>query len=85
MTAAWFEREWLPNAGKAIAGGAVAKCGNPPEPEYWRELINDEYPGSVYARGGADEGKQWSDLTSEVQKLCIEKLPGWLRATGRAA
>ena len=38
-----------------------------PEPNGWRAWINDNAPESVYARGGAREGEQWSALDRTTQ------------------
>jgi hypothetical protein len=38
-----------------------------PEPNGWRAWINDNAPDSVYARGGAREGEQWSALDRTTQ------------------
>lgn len=38
-----------------------------PEPNGWRAWINDNAPDSVYARGGAREGEQWSNLDRATQ------------------
>lgn len=37
------------------------------EPNGWRAWINDNAPDSVYARGGAREGEQWSGLDRTTQ------------------
>jgi hypothetical protein len=38
-----------------------------PEPNGWRAWVNDNAPDSVYARGGAREGEQWSALDRTTQ------------------
>ncbi len=38
-----------------------------PEPNGWRAWINENAPDSVYARGGAREGEQWSALDRTTQ------------------
>jgi hypothetical protein len=38
-----------------------------PEPNGWRAWMNDNAPDSVYARGGAREGEQWSALDRTTQ------------------
>lgn len=38
-----------------------------PEPNGWRAWVNENAPDSVYARGGAREGEQWSALDRTTQ------------------
>ena len=38
-----------------------------PEPNGWRNWINENAPDSVYARGGTREGEQWSALDRTTQ------------------
>lgn len=70
---AWLEREWLPrarprlavnpSAGLGVTGGGVA------EPEGWRSWLEDNAPGSIYAKGGAEEGREWRELDRTTQNF----------------
>lgn len=78
------------SAANAAAGRAPA-LAIPPEPHYWREFMNDEYPSGKYSRGGEEEGIQWRELPRYARELVwINDAPSaafarWLRATGRSA
>ena len=44
-----------------------------PEPNGWRAWINENASDSVYARGGAREGEQWSALDRTTQDWLIKQ------------
>jgi hypothetical protein len=54
-----------------------------PEPEYWRELVNEEFPESPYARDRDREGTAWEDLPAHVRRHLLASLPPWLAKTNR--
>jgi hypothetical protein len=85
LTLYFFENNWLPKSGGPALSATAPIAHIPAEPEYWRELLNDEFPQSVYSRGGAEEGRPWAELPRHVRDLVLTNLPRWLRATGRSA
>jgi hypothetical protein len=54
-----------PTMGQQAPSGSIST--SLPEPNGWRAWINDNAPDSVYARGGAREGEQWSALDRTTQ------------------
>jgi len=54
-----------PTMGQQTPSGSIST--SLPEPNGWRAWINDNAPDSVYARGGAREGEQWSALDRTTQ------------------
>jgi hypothetical protein len=54
-----------PTMGQQTPSGSIST--SLPEPNCWRAWINDNAPDSVYARGGAREGEQWSALDRTTQ------------------
>ena len=54
-----------PTMGQQMPSGSIST--SLPEPNGWRAWINDNAPDSVYARGGAREGEQWSALDRTTQ------------------
>ena len=56
---------------KASNGGAVES-----EPAGWREWVNENRPDACYAKGGADEGKPWSDLDQTVRSYIRTSMKG---------
>lgn len=81
----FFEEKWLPKEGGPTLTATAKIAKIPGEPEYWRELLNEEYPDSVYSRGGEKEGTAWKDLPAYVRDLVLSNLGRWLKQTGRAA
>lgn len=71
LSLAFFETSWLPKAGgpSLSATAPIAKISA--EPEYWREFLNEEFPTSVYSRGGEKEGTPWTDLPRHVRDLVL--------------
>ena len=45
-----------------------------PEPEGWRDFINETAPGTLYARGGDQEGAQWASIEAAHRRYIIEQL-----------
>jgi hypothetical protein len=45
-----------------------------PEPLGWRDWINEETPGTKYARDGECEGTPWHDLPAEYRRYLISQL-----------
>ena len=85
LTLKFFEEEWLPRAGGSCLSETAPIDRIPDEPDLWREMVNDEFPTSDYARGGPQEGAQWANLAADVRRHFLATLPGWLRRTGRSA
>jgi hypothetical protein len=54
-----------PTMGQQAPSGSIST--SLPEPNGWRAWVNDNAPDSVYARGGAREGEQWSALDRTTQ------------------
>lgn len=54
-----------PTMGQQTPSGSIST--SLPEPNGWRAWINENAPDSVYARGGAREGEQWSALDRTTQ------------------
>lgn len=67
---AWFARDWLPRATPRVTPaarpGGAAPAGRP-VPVGWRAWIEDNCPGSPYAKGGAQEGREWHELDRATQ------------------
>ena len=62
---------WVNRCETAMAPQAGRTCDSTPsvaEPNGWRAWVNDNAPESVYARGGAQEGAQWSALDRATQE-----------------
>ena len=62
---------WVNRCETAMAPQAGRTCDSTPsiaEPNGWRAWVNDNAPDSVYARGGAQEGAQWSALDRATQE-----------------
>lgn len=79
----FFEEQWLPHTGGPTLCETAPIARIPDEPEYWREMVNDEFPTSDYARGGSKEGVPWIDLPADVRTHFLNTFPGWLKRTGR--
>ena len=45
-----------------------------PEPEGWRNWINENAPDSVYSRGGTHEGERWNRLDATTQRWIAVKI-----------
>lgn len=85
LTLKYFEEQWLPRAGGPSLAEHAPIERIPDEPEYWREMVNEEFPGSDYARGGSKEGTAWANLDADIRRHFMATLPRWLKQTGRAA
>jgi len=83
LTLKFFEENWLPKTGGPALCATAPIDHIPDEPEYWREMVNDEFPTSDYARGGSKEGLPWGELAADVRRHFLDQLPGWLARTGR--
>lgn len=85
LTLKFFEENWLPKAGGPSLAETAPIEHIPQEPEYWREMVNEEFPTSDYARGGAREGTPWAELAADIRRHFLATMPGWLKRTGRTA
>ncbi len=85
LTLKFFEENWLPKAGGPSLSEHAPIERIPEEPDDWREMVNDEFPSSDYARGGSKEGTAWADLDADIRRHFLAMLPGWLKRTGRSA
>ena len=54
--------------------GAQKPANSIPEPEGWRNWINENAPNSVYARGGTHEGERWERLDASTQRWIAGKI-----------
>jgi len=85
LTLKFFEENWLPRTGGPSLADTAPIEHIPDEPEFWREMVNEEFPTSDYARGGAKEGTQWANLDADIRRHFLATLPAWLKRTGRSA
>lgn len=63
------ETNMAPQTGRAFDSTPLM-----PEPNGWRAWINENASDSVYARGGAREGEQWSALDRTTQDWLTKQL-----------
>ena len=73
---AWFENSWLPRIGVQIPVGRIGAPAPsvPFEPLGWRDWLETNSPGSLYARGGVDEGKPWAELDASVRTFIADSM-----------
>jgi len=43
-------------------------------PMGWKDILNKEFPDSIYSMGGTNEAKTWEDLSKDAQEAIIETI-----------